>query len=165
MSSLDNTLPSNRLILPNAILLGEVKKHVRQGYHVTLRTKGNSMLPFIRGDIDSVEMSIPSCAYAKGDIVLAEVEPDHYILHRIWELRGEKVILMGDGNCRGKEKCRYENIIAKVDYIVLPDERKINPNTRSARFWARLWRFLLPLRPYLLSIRWHYLGLKQRIIK
>ncbi|MBQ7518155.1 MAG: S24/S26 family peptidase, partial [Bacteroidales bacterium] len=102
------------MVLPNALMLGEVKRLVRQGFHVTIRTKGNSMLPFIRGEIDSVELSLPEVPYAKGDIVLAEVEPDHYILHRIWEMRGEKVILMGDGNCRGKEKCRYENLIAKV---------------------------------------------------
>lgn len=163
MPSSDYTLPTTRLTLPNALLLGEVKRYVRQGFHVTLRTKGNSMLPFIRGEIDSVELSIPEIPYAKGDIVLAEVEPDHYILHRIWEMRGEKVILMGDGNCRGKEKCRYENLIAKVDFIVLPDESKVNPNTGWARFLAGLWRVLLPVRPYLLSIRWHWLGLKSRL--
>ena len=163
MPSSDYSLPSTRMVLPNALMLGEVKRLVRQGFHVTIRTKGNSMLPFIRGEIDSVELSLPEVPYAKGDIVLAEVEPDHYILHRIWEMRGEKVILMGDGNCRGKEKCRYENLIAKVDYIVLPDESKVNPNTRWARFLARLWRILLPLRPYLLSLRWHWLGLKERV--
>ena len=163
MPSSDYTLPTTRLTLPNALLLGEVKRYVRQGFHVTLRTKGNSMLPFIRGEVDSVELSIPEAPYAKGDIVLAEVEPDHYILHRIWEMRGEKVVLMGDGNCRGKEKCRYENLIAKVDYIILPDESKVNPNTGWARFLAGLWRVLLPVRPYLLSIRWHWLGLKSRL--
>ena len=151
-------IPASRLILPNAILLGEVKRYVRQGFHVTLRTKGNSMLPFIRGEIDSVELSVPERPYAKGDIVLAEVEPDHYILHRIWEIRGRQVILMGDGNCRGKERCRLEDLVAKVDYIVLPSERKIDPDKPLRRFSARIWRLLLPLRPYLLSIRWHWLG-------
>lgn len=156
-------ITASRLILPNAILLGEVKKYVRLGSHVTIRTKGNSMLPFIRGEIDSVELSVPKIPYAQGDIVLAEVIPDHYILHRIWEIRGRQVILMGDGNCRGKEKCSLEDIIAKVDYIVLPSERKIDPNKPLRRFTARVWRKLLPVRPYLLAIRWRWTGLMARI--
>ena len=163
MPSADNTLPTSRLTLPNALLLGEVKRYVREGFHVTLRTKGNSMLPFIRGEVDSVELSVPQIPYAKGDIVLAEVQPDHYILHRIWEIQGDKVILMGDGNCKGKEKCRIENLIAKVDYIVLPDESKVDPNTRRARFWADFWRFLLPIRRYLLYIRRRWVGIKGRL--
>lgn len=158
-------ISDSKLILPNSLLLGEVKKYVRQGSRVTIRTKGNSMLPFIRGDVDSVELSVPSAPYAEGDIVLAEVAPDHYILHRIWAIRGEQVLLMGDGNCRGREKCRLENLIAKVDYIVLPSERKKDPNTCFARFIARLWRLLLPVRRYLLFIRRHWVALTDKLFR
>ena len=35
-------ITSSRLILPNDILLGEVKKYVRLGSHVTIRTKGTA---------------------------------------------------------------------------------------------------------------------------
>jgi hypothetical protein len=59
---------------------------------------------------------------------------------------------MGDGNCSGKEECRLENLVAKVDYIITPSERKINPDQCFQRFFAKCWRILLPLRGYLLAI-------------
>ena len=144
-------LRTQHLSLPNAILLGEVKRYIQQGKSATIRTKGNSMLPFIRGSVDSVQLSARA-QYRKGDIVLAEIAPDHYVLHRIWSITESKVALMGDGNCSGKEECRPENIVAKVDYIITPSERKINPDQCIHRFFAKCWRILLPLRGYLLAI-------------
>ena len=70
---------------------------------------------------------------------------------------------MSDRMLRFAEKCSLENIIAKVDYIVLPSERKIDPNKPLRRFTARVWRKLLPVRPYLLAIRWRWTGLMARI--
>ena len=117
------------------------------------------MLPFIRGEVDSVELSVPSVPYRKGDIALAEIRPDVYVLHRIWSIEGEKVTLMGDGNGRGRERCLLKDLVAKVDYIVKPSEKKINPNTRWQRTLALLWRWLLPVRPYIIAIRHRILRL------
>ncbi|MBP5397196.1 MAG: S24/S26 family peptidase [Bacteroidales bacterium] len=150
---------SNRIVLPNAVLLGEVKRFVREGSRVTLRTKGNSMLPFIRGDKDSVELILPPKPYRKGDIALAEIRPGLFVLHRIWSIRGEDVTLMGDGNGRGKEHCRLENLVGYVDRIIRPDESGYDPNTRWMRFLAVLWRLLLPIRPYILAARHRLLRL------
>lgn len=148
---------SNRIVLPNAVLLGEVKRFVREGTRVTLRTKGASMRPFIRGDKDSVELILPPRPYRNLDIVLAEIRPGLYVLHRIWSLKGEAVTLMGDGNGRGKEYCRIENLVGYVDRIVRPDDSRYDPNTRWMRFLAVLWRCLLPIRPYILAAG-HRLG-------
>lgn len=150
MSS-SNPLSTQYVCLPNALLLGEVKRYIQEGKSVTIRTKGNSMLPFIRGEMDSVELSRRD-SYCKGDIVLAEITPGHYVLHRIWAIQDDRIVLMGDGNCRGKEKCQIKDLVAKVDYIITPTERKINPDSFGLRIAARVWRFLLPLRGYLLAI-------------
>ena len=46
----------HKVVVPNAILLGEVKSLLAEGKDVVIPTKGNSMLPFIRGGRDSVNL-------------------------------------------------------------------------------------------------------------
>ena len=137
--------------LPNAILLSAVADMLREGKQVTLATKGYSMLPFIRGGRDSVRLQRHE-RYSVGDVVLAEVAPKHYVLHRIVKLEGDAVTLSGDGNLRGTEHCRTEHIAGRAEAIVGPKgrERKV----ASARFWRRL--------PYV--VRRIVLGVLHRIL-
>ena len=87
----------NTITIANEILLEEVRRLLMKGNNVTIRAKGNSMLPFITGGKDRVTLA-PSKELRTGDIVLAEITPGHYVLHRIVSLDGDSVTLMGDGN-------------------------------------------------------------------
>lgn len=129
----------------NDILLPEVGRLLAEGHKVELKTKGNSMLPFIVGDRDSVLLCRHENLEA-GDIVLAEIRPKHYVLHRIYAISSNKLILMGDGNIRGTEQCLKENILGKVELILKADGRKIVPGKAFA------WKCLLPLRRLILGI-------------
>lgn len=140
-----------RLSVPNEVLLPEVDRLLASGTCVTLRTKGNSMLPFIVGDRDCVTLE-PSKTFLSGDIVLAHLENGHYVLHRILAIKNEHIILMGDGNLIGKEYCRTTDICGKVCAIIRAGKRAIDPNTPSERRKARVWIKLLPVRRYLLAI-------------
>ena len=108
-------LTTHKIELPNEVILGDASAMLAKGKDVTISTKGNSMLPFIRGGVDSVELrKIP--AIHRGDIVLAQIAPGHYVLHRVFRepeicpdgrLAPEtRITLMGDGNVRGTEICR-----------------------------------------------------------
>ncbi len=137
-------------IIGNDVLIGEVRKLLLEGRRVTLKVKGVSMLPFIVGDRDSVLLE-QSSSYKVGDIVLAEIHPDRYVLHRIFAVEGEKVILMGDGNCYGTEQCRMRDVLGKAITIFF-NGKDVNPYSMSQRRRTRLWRSLLPIRRYLLAI-------------
>lgn len=143
-----------KVTMPNAVLLGEVKQFLREGRRVILQVKGNSMLPFIRGGRDSVELMAES-SYGIGDIVLAEIDKGHYVLHRIVAIGGheaaDKVVLMGDGNLRGTEECMRSELVGMVR-LILKNGREIDPNTRKERRKAEIWRRLLPVRRWLLAI-------------
>lgn len=121
--------------ISNAILLSAVADMLREGKQVTLATKGYSMLPFIRGNVDSVRLQRHK-NYSVGDVVLAEVLPKHYVLHRIIGIAGDAVTLSGDGNLQGTEHCRTENIVGRAEAIVGPKgrERKV----ATAQLWRRL---------------------------
>jgi len=72
----------NKVVLPNDIMLGEVTALLREGKKVIIMTKGNSMLPFIRGEKDSVNLELRD-TLEEGDIALAQIRPGHYVLHRV----------------------------------------------------------------------------------
>ena len=82
-------------------ILHETTRMVEEGLCVTLPVDGRSMLPFIIGGRDSVLLSKPEDVMV-GDIVLAWIENRRYVVHRILEIRGQHVTLMGDGNLYGK---------------------------------------------------------------
>lgn len=139
------------VIMPNDVLLPEVVAMVNTGRSVTLRTKGVSMLPFIVGGRDSVILQRATAPLALYDIVLAEVTPGHYVLHRIVGIRGEAITLMGDGNLLQQEHCTPAQIRAKAVKIVR-DGKHIDCHTPAEQRKARLWHALTPLRRYLLAI-------------
>ena len=130
--------------VPNEILLGEVAAVLQEGREAVIIPTGNSMLPFIRGGVDRVVLrKMPSLAV--GDILLAKIS-DNYILHRLIAREGDALTLMGDGNLRGTEHCTPADVIGTVSEILRPSGRTRIPGK------GRLWRFLKPLRRYLLGL-------------
>lgn len=140
-----------KLVLPNEILMGEVERLLSQGTTVTIMTKGNSMLPFIVGERDSVILK-PYGEPCVGDIALAHLDNGAYVLHRIIGISDSGVItLMGDGNIRGTEHCHASKLCGKA-ITVIRKGRKCNPDSKSWIFMFRLWRKMLPLRRYILAV-------------
>lgn len=140
------------MILPNDILLGEVERLLRDGTTVTIRTKGNSMLPFIVGERDSVVLVPYSGKPEVGDIALAHLHNNIYVLHRVIYVSSDgKVELMGDGNLRGTEKCCIEDLYGRAISIIRKD-KKVDTSSRGFVFLSTLWRIIIPLRRILLAI-------------
>lgn len=118
---------------------------------VIKKPKGRSMLPFIRGGVDSVRLRKPE-GLKVGDIALASIGTS-YVVHRVIAIEGEKVTLMGDGNLQNTEHCDRTNVLGVVDEIITPE----GSHRKPGKAW--LWRHLLPIREYLLKIyrKWHKL--------
>lgn len=140
----------NRHLVPNVILLGEVKKLIAEGHHVVIKVKGSSMLPFIVGGRDSVSLVQPADLKV-GDIVLAEIKEGNFVLHRIKAINGYVVTLMGDGNLCGTERCSKEDVAGKVE-MILRNGKEVNPCSCAEKFKVNLWLMMLPLRRWLLAI-------------
>lgn len=137
--------------IPNDVLLPQVRKLLQSGKHVTISVRGSSMLPFITGGRDSVMLE--RCAEPKtGDILLCEIREGEFVLHRAISVKNGKIVLMGDGRLEGTEICGLENVAGKVVRIIRPGGKDIWCDSRSARFYSRIWRLLLPFRHCLLAI-------------
>ena len=53
---------------------------------------------------------------------------------------------MGDGNIAGTERCTRADVIGTVSEIIRPSGRRRKPDR------GRFWRFLKPIRRYLLGV-------------
>ena len=132
-------------------IIGDAVRLVEEGMAVTMLVKGRSMLPFILGGQESAVLTQPG-VIKPGDVVLARIDGRRYVLHRVMEVSDDRVVLMGDGNIRGQEICRPEDVLARADEVVGADGKHRRLDTPRQRRRARLWRRLLPVRRWLLAI-------------
>ena len=138
-------------VLPNNEILRDLILLVNEGQRVTLPVKGYSMLPFIIGGKESVELVKPETV-AVGDVVLAWINGNRFVVHRIIKIDGDRVQLMGDGNLTDDEYCQISDVKARAEYVVAPDGKRRYLYTDTRLRFSRLWCWLLPVRRWILAI-------------
>ena len=136
--------------LPNDAFLSLVSEKIRQGYSAIIWVKGYSMRPFLEYGRDKVKL-VPPVRLEVGDAVLAQVTPGHYVLHRIIEMQGEQIVLQGDGNVEGVERCRRSDVCGVVAAYIRP-RRTILAGSPTLKRNVRIWRRLRPVRRFLLFL-------------
>ena len=132
-------------------IIEEAVRLVREGVSVTLPVNGNSMLPFIIGGKESVILHRPVLIDV-GDVVLAWVDGNRYVVHRIIRIDGDRITLMGDGNLVGTEHCLLNDIKARVTHVVSADNKERDLHNRWRKLAAKVWYWLRPVRRVLLAI-------------
>lgn len=143
------TMLPDRLTVDNAEFFAEVRRQLAADRSVTIRARGSSMLPFIRDGRDCVVLRRRADT-AVGDIVLAALPDGSHVLHRVYAVHGDTLVLMGDGNLQATERCRRSDVLATVTHIER-DGRRVDCMSPTARRRAAVWRWLLPLRRCLLA--------------
>ena len=129
----------------------EALRLVQKGVTVTFPVTGQSMLPFIIGGKESVILHAPGLI-AVGDVVVAWVDGNRYVVHRIINIDGDRVTLMGDGNVRGTEHCLLKDIKARVTHVVDAKDKTHYLYNRWRMLGAKVWYWIRPIRRYLLAI-------------
>ena len=131
------------------LILAEAIRFVGEGVSVTFPVNGRSMLPFIVGGRESVILEKFN-GLKIGDVVLAWVDGNRYVIHRIIEMDGEKLTLMGDGNLMGVEHCSINDVKARAVAVVNARGCKRSLDLGPRKAAAKLWMFLKPVRKWLL---------------
>ena len=138
-------------VLPNNEILHELIRLVNEGQRVVLPVKGYSMLPFIIGGRESVEL-VKSEMVAVGDVVLAWINGSRFVVHRIIRIEGNQVQLMGDGNLTADEYCQISDVKARVEYVIASNGKRRYLYTPQRLRFSRFWSKLLPVRRWILAI-------------
>ena len=132
-------------------IIQEAVRLVQDGVSVTFPVKGRSMLPFIFGGRESVILQKPG-SLQRGQVVLAQVGPDRYVVHRIIKIEPDRITLMGDGNIRGTESCTPSNVLAIATHVVDEKGKRRTLESKGQMFKARVWFRIRPLRRIILAV-------------
>lgn len=137
--------------IANEILIPQIKAMIDEGRTVTFRVRGRSMRPMIEGDRDSVVLVPCTGEVKKDDIILAEVSPKRYVLHRIIKVDGDTLTMRGDGNLLGTETFRRSDVIGRAEAFIRKGKR-LEMNSRKWKIYSWFWARMLPVRRYLIFI-------------
>ena len=136
--------------LSNAEFLPEIVNLMDEGHTVTLRLRGFSMRPFLEDNRDKALMTKATNPKV-GDPVLAEIEPKHFVLHRIIAIDGDNVTLRGDGNL-GNEYCTLDDVKGAVIGFYRKGRTTLDRTDGwKWRTYSFFWTRLYPVRRYLLA--------------
>jgi signal peptidase I len=123
----------------NVATFSVVRDILLEGQAVKVAVKGQSMLPFfVSGATVSIRPITPS-DFKLYNVVFADAG-NHFVIHRIIGLEGDKVTLLGDGNIVGTESMTRDKVYGVVDCSALN------------LLLARLWVALRPVRRFPLAI-------------
>ncbi len=137
--------------MTDELIIQEAVRLVQDGVSVTFPVKGRSMLPFIFGGRESVILQKPG-SLQRGQVVLAQVSPGRYVVHRIIKVEPDRITLMGDGNIRGTESCTPSNVLAIATHVVDEKGKRRTLESKGQMFKARVWYLIRPMRRIILAV-------------
>ena len=108
----ESTIQRKEVQFANEKFLPEIVRLLNEGHTITLPLRGFSMRPFLEDNRDKALFTKPTNPKV-GDPVLAEIEPGHFVMHRIIAIDGNAVTLRGDGNLND-EHCLLQNVCGAV---------------------------------------------------
>lgn len=146
----------------NAEFLPEVFALVNEGHDVTIPLRGFSMRPFLEDGRDLAILCKIDRPLKVGDIVLAELSPGRYALHRIFRLDDKRVQMLGDGNLTPDPVIRHEDVKVFVKAFLRKGSKTPDyVNGKKFQRYSKFWMQVRPIRRWLLAI-WRRLPMKVR---
>ena len=134
----------------NSILIPAILKLIDEGYTVTLPLKGFSMRPFLEDGRDKALLTKVGELHV-GDPILAMVNNEHYVLHRIVKIEGDNMTLLGDGNLH-PEHCKTTDAKASIIGFYRKGRTTLDPIAgRKWKTYSAIWMSLRPVRRWLLG--------------
>lgn len=123
-----------------------IKELMDKGQSARITVTGMSMYPFLRENIDSVELSKANISdIHRGDIVMILRDTNEYVMHRVIKLEKKCFYMVGDAQQTIEGPLRYDQIFAKVTSVWRKD-KKIDSSNVWWRFLSNLWMIILPFR-------------------
>lgn len=139
-------------LVKSNVIFPIIKELLSKGNSVRITVTGTSMYPFLRENIDSVELSpIYFKVIKRGDIVMIERDSGEYVMHRVIRKAESCFYIVGDAQQWIEGPIRIDQLIGKVSFIWRKDQ-KINCNKILWRLLSSLWLILLPARSRIIRL-------------
>lgn len=128
-----------------------INEILSRGTGVRITVTGRSMYPFLRENIDGVEL-LPGDfkSICKGDIVIILRDSGEYVMHRVLKKDGDFFYMVGDAQLWVEGPIRADQIRAVVS-AVWRGNKKIASNNPVWRLLSIIWLYL-PIRKLLFKV-------------
>lgn len=138
--------------LPISEIIPVMTEVMKKGAPFTFVPNGTSMLPLIRGGIDSVTVSPVPESLKAGDIVFYKRESGQLVLHRIMAVKKGLYVLCGDHQNMFEYNVKHSDMLALVteitrdgEKIVLSENKKYRSYVRHTLFKKHSYNMLRPI--------------------
>ncbi len=91
-----------------------IEEQLKKDGEVSFTPKGISMLPTIRGGVDTVVLEKPSFPLKKYAIVLYKRDDGDYIMHRVIKVKKDSYVMRGDNQYKKEYGIRDDQVIGVV---------------------------------------------------
>ncbi len=112
---------------------------------VFLKVTGGSMLPFLAGNRDSVNLTKHTENIKKGDILLYMRDNGKCVLHRVINVRDATIDFLGDAQTTVEHSIKKENILAMCTSATRKG-KLITDKSPVWLFYKYIWIKMIPLR-------------------
>lgn len=149
-------METERLEVNNAEFLPHVFALVNQGKHVTIPLKGFSMNPWLVGGRDKAVLVRIDHPIEVNDVVLAELSPGRYALHRVLHVDENRIQMLGDGNLTPDPVIPLSAVKAKVLGVYRKGCGQLQTMDNHAYIiYYKWWMRFRPVRRWLLAFYRH----------
>lgn len=119
---------------------------------VEITLAGTSMQPLIRMNRDKITIRSLKEEPQVGDIVLFRRSDGAYVVHRVYQISRDYITTLGDNCERPDVPISKEQVLGKVVEI-RRGKKTILPGSKGERRFARVWTKFLPVRRFLLHLK------------
>ena len=137
--------------LDTAPLLETYRELLQSVKTLPLLISGNSMVPFLVHERDTVYLTRIDRPLKVGDMVLYQRDNGEYILHRICRLEGERFCMVGDAQIVLEHGIRYDQVFARVEWVQRKGKQE-KPGSFWWTFFEKVWVRMVPCRPVILRL-------------
>lgn len=139
------------LEIKNEFLMPIVQDLLLHKKLVKIKITGNSMYPFLRHGIDSIEIrQVNNEDLKKYDIVLIKKIDNRFVLHRIISLDSQNIFILGDAQLKTEGPFNYSQVIGVVSGIYRRNKYISTANWMYLKL-VKYWMKLIPFRTRILK--------------
>jgi signal peptidase len=128
-----------------------IKDILDKGTSTRITVTGMSMYPFLRENIDSVELSkVDFSDIRRGDIVMVLRDTNEYVMHRVIKVEENWLYIVGDAQQFIEGPLRSNQIVAKITAVWRKD-KKIDSLNLWWNLLSKMWMMLLHFRVFIIK--------------
>jgi SOS-response transcriptional repressor LexA len=156
--------PSSQMSELKDIITANIEQIIAEGETFKMVVTGYSMLPLLGYGRDTIVVRRTAANEdIVGRIAMFRAVDGHIIVHRVIGVKGDKVVLRGDGNLAQCEKCRRGAILGVVESVVRESQREVSCTSRWWRVRERIWLAMpMIVRRYALGVIRRLANLKRK---